>query len=86
MGFDLMGVRPTYHTERVQDLVKQFPIWREARVPGPRAFDSTYDRVGVLVCKWLFEAILDVQAVSAFDYILPLMVSLLVFVHKKISK
>ena len=33
-------------------------------------------RVGILVCKWLFQMIHDVNAISAFDYILPLMVSL----------
>ena len=32
-------------------------------------------RVGILVCKWLFQMIHDVNAISAFDYILPLMVS-----------
>ena len=71
-----MGLRGTYHIDRVLELVDRFPVWREERIPGPRAFDSTYDRVGVLVCKWLFQAIHDVHAISAFDYILPLMVSI----------
>ncbi|GJJ09449.1 hypothetical protein Clacol_003672 [Clathrus columnatus] len=79
MEFDLMGVRNKFHTGRVQYLVTQFPIWREGRIPGPRAFDSTYDRVGVFVCKWLFEAIHNIQAISAFDYILPLMPELFRF-------
>lgn len=78
MDFDLLGVRSKYHAKRVQYLVNQFPIWREARISGPRAFESIYDRVGILVCKWLFLAIHDVQAVSAFDYILPLMVSVFI--------
>ncbi|KAF8587302.1 hypothetical protein K439DRAFT_1645895 [Ramaria rubella] len=79
LDFDLLGVRGTYHISRILELVDRFPIWREERVPGPRAFDSTYDRVGILVCKWLFQAIHDVQAISTFDYILPLMPELFRF-------
>ena len=41
---DIMGVRGGYHLERVQDLVPKFKIWREERLPGVRAFQSTYDR------------------------------------------
>lgn len=69
-----MGIRGTYHARRVSELVSNFKIWREERVPGARAFQSKYDRVGVMVCKWLFQALHDVQASSVFDYILPLMV------------
>lgn len=32
------------------------------------------NRVGILVCKWLFQLVHDTNAVSAFDCILPLMV------------
>lgn len=78
--FDLLGVRGTYHLGRILELVDKFPVWREQRIPGPRAFDSTYDRVGVLVCRWLFQAIHDVQAISTFDYILPLMVIVVVYI------
>ena len=35
---------------------------------------SNCNRVGILVCKWLFQLIHDTNAVSAFDCILPLMV------------
>ena len=41
---DIMGVRGLYHAERVAELVKRFKIWREERIPGVRAFQSTYDR------------------------------------------
>ena len=71
-----MGMRGTYHRERVEELVKSFPIWRESRFQGARAFQSMYDRVGVMVCKWLFQSMHDIQASSGFDYILPLMVGL----------
>lgn len=73
-----MGMRGTYHKQRIEGLVEGFKIWREERVPGARAFQSKYDRVGVTVCKWLFQSLHDVQAGSIFDYILPLMVCLLV--------
>ncbi|TBU39582.1 hypothetical protein BD309DRAFT_1022044 [Dichomitus squalens] len=76
---DLLGVRGTFHEGRVADLVKRFPIWRAERLPGVRAFQSTYDRVGILVCKWLFQMVHDVNATSAFDYILPLMPELVRF-------
>jgi len=77
--FDIMGVRGSYHGDRVRDLVSKFPAWRRQRVSGPRAFDSTYDRVAVVVCKWLYQAMHDVQAISVFDYILPLMPELFRF-------
>lgn len=42
--FDIMGIRGVYHKERVLELVDRFKVWREDRVPGVRAFQSTYDR------------------------------------------
>jgi len=78
--FDLIGIRGGYHMGRILELVEKFPIWRHERVPGPRAFDSTYDRVAVVVCKWLFQAMHDVQAASIFDYILPLMVRITFYI------
>lgn len=71
--YDLMGTRGLYHEGRIVELVKRFTIWREERLPGVRAFQSTYDRVGVLVCRWLFQTIHDTNAGATFDYILPLM-------------
>jgi len=68
-----MGIRGTYHAARVLELVEKFKAWRSERIPGVRAFQSTYDRVGVAVCKWLFQTVHDTQAISAFDSILPLM-------------
>ncbi|KAL4243081.1 BLM10 family protein [Abortiporus biennis] len=76
---DIMGSRGLYHTDRVSELVVDFATWREKRLPGVRAFQSTYDRVGVLVCRWLFQMIHDTNAMSAFDYILPLMPELFRF-------
>lgn len=32
-------------------------------------------RVGIAICKWLFQMVHDTQAISVFDYILPLMAS-----------
>lgn len=32
------------------------------------------DRVGIMVCKWLYQMVHDTNAVAAFDYIHPLMV------------
>ncbi|KAI0359128.1 hypothetical protein OH77DRAFT_1473765 [Trametes cingulata] len=79
-GFaDIMGMRGAFYEDRIMELVKQFPIWRKERLPGVRAFQSTYDRVGILVCKWLFQLIHDTNAVSAFDCILPLMPELIRF-------
>lgn len=76
---DIMGVRGVYHEDRVLELVKKFSIWREQRLPGVRAFQSTYDRIGILVCRWLFQVVHDTNATSTFDYILPLMVRTLHF-------
>ena len=44
MEYDIMGIRGTYHKKRVDELVDRFKEWRAARVPGVRAFQSTYDR------------------------------------------
>ncbi len=41
-----MGVRGIFHEGRVSELVEKFPKWREERLPGVRAFQSTYDRYG----------------------------------------
>ncbi|KAF8640852.1 hypothetical protein AX17_000500 [Amanita inopinata Kibby_2008] len=71
--FDIMGMRGGYHNKRVQLLVQQFKIWREERIPGVRAFQSTYDRVGITICKWLFQSVHGNHAIAVFDYILPLM-------------
>jgi proteasome activator subunit 4 len=75
LDFDIMGMRGSFHRKRITDLVEDFKVWREERVPGVRAFQSKYDRVGVTVCKWLFQSVHDFHAIGAFDYILPLMVS-----------
>ncbi|KAF7339921.1 Membrane protein [Mycena venus] len=79
VDYDIMGMRGYYHRERIADLVKKFPVWREERIPGVRAFQSVYDRVGITMCKFLFQMLLDTSAVSVFDYILPLMPELFRF-------
>ncbi|KAI0076264.1 hypothetical protein K474DRAFT_1757648 [Panus rudis PR-1116 ss-1] len=76
---DIMGIRGLFHEDRVMELVKKFKVWRDQRLPGARAFQSTYDRVGVLVCRWLFQSIHDTNATTSFDYILPLMPELFRF-------
>jgi proteasome activator subunit 4 len=38
-------MRGIYHRTRVQDLVQRFPEWRAERLPGARAFQSTYDKL-----------------------------------------
>ncbi|THH19718.1 hypothetical protein EW146_g1513 [Bondarzewia mesenterica] len=60
---DIMGIRASYHGQRVAELVQNFPRWRAERLPGARAFQSTYDRSN---------AELKGRDV-VFDYILPLM-------------
>ena len=45
---DIMGIRGVFHEGRVQELVESFPKWREERLPGVRAFQSTYDRYWIL--------------------------------------
>jgi proteasome activator subunit 4 len=44
IDFDVLGMRGIYHNTRVQELVKRFPEWRAERLPGARAFQSTYDK------------------------------------------
>ena len=41
---DIMGIRGVFHEERVMELVQRFPVWKQERLPGVRAFQSTYDR------------------------------------------
>jgi len=77
--FDIMDARGTYHSKRVVEIVKNFKIWKEERLPGTRVLQSKYDRAGIIICKWLFTSMHDVQASSNFDYILPLMPELLRF-------
>ncbi|KAA1468544.1 hypothetical protein DENSPDRAFT_833875 [Dentipellis sp. KUC8613] len=76
---DIMGMRGSYHKEHVAELVKRFPQWRAERLPGARAFQSTYDRVGTTVCRWLYQTVHDSNAISAYDYILPLLPELFRF-------
>ena len=44
IDFDILGMRGIYHQARVQELVQRFPEWRAERLPGARAFQSTYDK------------------------------------------
>ncbi|KAI0067819.1 hypothetical protein BV25DRAFT_1794335 [Artomyces pyxidatus] len=76
---DIFGMRGNYHKIRVAELVERFPVWREERLPGARAFQSTYDKVGTTVCRWLFQTVHDTNAISVFDYVLPLMPELFRF-------
>lgn len=78
-------MRGTYNQGRVNELVQNFKVWREERVSGVRAFMSKYDRVGVMICRWLFQSLHDTNAVCVFDYILPLMVRLLLNGALKLS-
>jgi len=39
-----MGTRGHYHLSRIRELEEKFKIWRDERVPGVRAIQSTYDR------------------------------------------
>ena len=80
-----MGTRGVYHKKKVVELVQKFAVWRQERQPGVRAFQSTYDRVGITVCKWLFQSVHDTNAASVFDYILPLMVSIFSFAMKRLT-
>lgn len=41
---DIMSMRGTYHKARIAELVENFKVWRTERIPGPRAFQSKYDR------------------------------------------
>lgn len=41
---DVMGIRGIFYEDRIMELVQQFPVWRKERLPGVRAFQSTYDR------------------------------------------
>lgn len=41
---DIMGIRGVFYEDRVMELVENFPVWRKDRLPGVRAFQSTYDR------------------------------------------
>ncbi|KAJ3811833.1 hypothetical protein F5876DRAFT_38753 [Lentinula aff. lateritia] len=79
VDYDIMGVRGNYNQGRVAELVRDFKIWREERVSGARAFQSKYDRVAILVCRWLFQVVHDTNAICVFDYILPLMPELFHF-------
>jgi proteasome activator subunit 4 len=56
MDFDILGMRGIYHQTRVQELVQRFSGWRAERLPGSRAFQSTYDK---LVLTYIFWAFLD---------------------------
>ncbi|KAF8971515.1 hypothetical protein BDZ97DRAFT_1913988 [Flammula alnicola] len=76
---DIMSMRGSYHKARVEELVENFKEWRTSRIPGVRAFQSTYDKVGITICKWLYQSLHDLHAISTFDYILPLMPELFHF-------
>ncbi|EMD41658.1 hypothetical protein CERSUDRAFT_110231 [Gelatoporia subvermispora B] len=76
---DILGIRGVYHKDRVLELTQKFEVWRNERLPGARAIQSTYDRVGILVCKWLFQMVHDTNAPAAYDYILPLLPELFRF-------
>jgi hypothetical protein len=49
-------MRGNYHQARVQELVQRFSGWRAERLPGSRAFQSTYDK---LVLTYILRAFFD---------------------------
>jgi len=76
---DIMGIRKAPEAARVQDLAQKFPIWRQERLPGTKVLQSTYDKVGNMLCKWLLLLLNDTPAVTFFDVVLPLMPELFRF-------
>ena len=73
--FDIMGMRGTYHKDRILELVHRFNIWRKERIPGVRAFQSTYDRFDPMLQRVLsFDSIFKgLGSLSANGFINPCM-------------
>jgi proteasome activator subunit 4 len=50
---DIMGIiSDGFHLGRIKELVKSFKIWKDERLPGVRAFQSTYDKCVDISAYW----------------------------------
>ncbi|KAK7064490.1 membrane protein [Favolaschia claudopus] len=84
VDYDIMGMRGYYHRDRMTLLVEKFHVWREERLVGARAHQSVYDRlvfshiqwltsviccrVGITICKFLFQLLLHASAPELFRF------------------
>lgn len=64
---DVMGVRGLFHEGRTLELAKKFKTWRGERLPGVRAFQSTYDR-SACVRSYQADGSSSVRTESAFSF------------------
>ncbi|KAI0296143.1 hypothetical protein BC826DRAFT_1005479 [Russula brevipes] len=70
---DPLFIRRVPYMSHVSELANKLSDWKEQRLPPPRVNQSTYDKVGLSLLRWLWVSFYSPQAPLMFPYVLPLM-------------
>jgi proteasome activator subunit 4 len=70
---DPLFIRRVHYLSHVEALANKLSDWKEERLPPPRVNQSTYDKVGLSLLRWLWVSFYSPQAPLMFPYMLPLL-------------
>ncbi|TCD70651.1 hypothetical protein EIP91_002372 [Steccherinum ochraceum] len=65
------------YLNRVNDIARQLPVWKEQRLPPPRVSQSQYDKVGLTMLQWIWSCSHGSHASLMFPYIVALLPEIL---------
>ncbi|KAH8100456.1 ARM repeat-containing protein [Cristinia sonorae] len=74
---DPLGIRDAKYLNRVNEIARQLPIWKEQRLPPPRVSQSQYDKVGLTILQWIWSCSHGSHASLMFPYIVALLPEIL---------
>ncbi|KAF8527908.1 ARM repeat-containing protein [Hysterangium stoloniferum] len=74
---DPLRLREVKHRERIQEFVRLFPEWKQARLPPPNQAQSQYDKVGLTLLQFIWTGAHSAFAPAIFPYSAPLLPSFL---------
>ncbi|KAI0702440.1 ARM repeat-containing protein [Cytidiella melzeri] len=74
---DPLGLRHARYEVQLTEILKQFPIWKQERLPPPRVSQSQYDKVGLTLLQWIWTAAHGPHPNLVFPYIVILLPEIL---------
>ncbi|KAF8587289.1 ARM repeat-containing protein [Ramaria rubella] len=69
---DPLRIRDAKHREKIQEFVRLFPQWKQARLPPPNQAQSQYDKVGLTLLQFIWTGAHGPFAPAIFPYSAPL--------------
>jgi len=70
---DPLHIRRAKYADRITGILSQLPKWKEQRLPPPRVSQSEYDKVGLTLLHWIWNAAHSPQACLVFPYAISMM-------------